>query len=615
MRFAVSSTELLYERAMARFYQAVAYEESEKAKKRSASVLTGTAGSESEIKPRMRVNSLGESDRRSSLRRRLSGEIPVGFQNTLPSKLTIAPIAPKEEDEEEELEEHDHEDYIEEISETKSPEPDEVSEDFEEDYTDSTASSDESETEKFKQAVMSANHNIKRKSSSSARDEPTEEEDEMDTYHPPRDMQPRLMSPYRQQDPSQAAEILTKPFPLPNPDFVPKPILKRPTVDDTKKKVKTSAPDKPKKRILKKLFDRTPSTEKLLKKKSKDTSKVKEPVKPTANGGTLTAAEMARKRMAENRQSSLEENKVMIDHYSDIVKERGAGRQTKLPLYLNPAEVKDDEDDLNVPEPIVEVKKEEPKETTKSIESKPQTPIKIADNPTARSRSISVARNREPLKTIEPDTETTAVRRPRPESKERNNRPRLESRERNTSTTRVPIEQPPQQPTQSTETERMPRRRNPSANRSRSNSAVKRTTIDGTTGTDYKIGTPKIRSRNPSQSPAVKNRLLHPSTDALVNKVPVKINLHSSPPMSRSPEPPYRAQTPEQQIELEEKAELKVRSTMTYVTDLAMFLVACWFYIFKDARLAIPFLLLMVYRQLGDALKDKIPKWMKRKGS
>jgi hypothetical protein len=55
-------------------------------------------------------------------------------------------------------------------------------------------------------------------------------------------------------------------------------------------------------------------------------------------------------------------------------------------------------------------------------------------------------------------------------------------------------------------------------------------------------------------------------------------------------------------------AKRKWRSVVGYLADFAMFLVACWLYAFKDERLAIPVLVLMVYRQLQKAIKRRLPK-------
>jgi hypothetical protein len=51
----------------------------------------------------------------------------------------------------------------------------------------------------------------------------------------------------------------------------------------------------------------------------------------------------------------------------------------------------------------------------------------------------------------------------------------------------------------------------------------------------------------------------------------------------------------------------KWRSAFSYLADIAMFLVACWLYAFKDERLAVPLLVLMVYRQLHEAIKRRLP--------
>lgn len=67
------------------------------------------------------------------------------------------------------------------------------------------------------------------------------------------------------------------------------------------------------------------------------------------------------------------------------------------------------------------------------------------------------------------------------------------------------------------------------------------------------------------------------------------------------------------QEELMAKAEVKVRSAVEYITDLAMFIVACWLYIFSNELFAIPVLLIMVYRQLKDGIRSMIPKWIVRR--
>lgn len=80
--------------------------------------------------------------------------------------------------------------------------------------------------------------------------------------------------------------------------------------------------------------------------------------------------------------------------------------------------------------------------------------------------------------------------------------------------------------------------------------------------------------------------------------------------LSRASTPPFRTY---EQEELIARAEIKVRSFVDYVTDLAMFAVACWLYFFSNELYAIPVLLIMVYRQLQEEISKRIPQWIKRR--
>lgn len=67
------------------------------------------------------------------------------------------------------------------------------------------------------------------------------------------------------------------------------------------------------------------------------------------------------------------------------------------------------------------------------------------------------------------------------------------------------------------------------------------------------------------------------------------------------------------QDELMARAEVKVRSAVDWLMDLAMFAVACWLYLFQNELLAIPVLLIMVYRQLKEEIRKRIPAWLIRR--
>lgn len=63
--------------------------------------------------------------------------------------------------------------------------------------------------------------------------------------------------------------------------------------------------------------------------------------------------------------------------------------------------------------------------------------------------------------------------------------------------------------------------------------------------------------------------------------------------------------------ELEEKAKENVRSAIHYMVDVCLLMLAFWVYFFKDERLAIPFLILIIYRQLQETILCNIPEWVR----
>ncbi|XP_065221788.1 titin [Planococcus citri] len=65
-----------------------------------------------------------------------------------------------------------------------------------------------------------------------------------------------------------------------------------------------------------------------------------------------------------------------------------------------------------------------------------------------------------------------------------------------------------------------------------------------------------------------------------------------------------------------EKVKNKVHFVFDFFIDIVMFAFACWLYCFKDERLAVPVIGLMIYRQVYDKIKDKLPSfnlWSKKK--
>ena len=80
-------------------------------------------------------------------------------------------------------------------------------------------------------------------------------------------------------------------------------------------------------------------------------------------------------------------------------------------------------------------------------------------------------------------------------------------------------------------------------------------------------------------------------------------------PPKPEPRPPLvlpKKENPKEPVQ--EETESKMRFILSYLADLAMFVLACWLYVFKDERYAIPILVLLVYRQIYIAVKKRLPK-------
>lgn len=546
---------------MSRLYQAIAYEESENAKKEFSDENKNKESSEDY---ETNENSIGYEKQKLSKYE--------GFNNL------------KEDIIDENNEEDVHEEEL-------GEEEEDVEADYEEDYTASTASSDESETEKFKRAVQSAN--LKPQFSN-----------ELDTYHP-RDMAPRTITTYRSSDPNQAIEVLTKPLPLPNPDFVPKPILKRPkqSLETAEKPAKTPKPKKStskKGRILKQLFDRD-------KKKDEEQVKTQDDVKKELEASKQQKLAEEKKKLAAMRQDSIEEAKVAIDVYSDIVRERGSVRKSTVPIYLDPQNMQfaTDEEDETQHETVTQNDQNKPLffSTSPLIQRKYSKPDILAP-------SLSPTLSQPLSPPLSPPISPPLS--PQPSDAMINNNPRISRKlstdstpqSRNTSQDRIPR-------SRNTSQERKPRSRVATNNNtgSRSNSLVRQRSNSGQTNLEIPSNNiiksetisvaPKMRSRNTSRSPVVKNRI-HLENNKMA------YNNHIPPSPSPNQDPKHLAEI---QIETHEK----VKSQMAYLTDIGLFIAACWLYFLKDARLALPVILLIVYRQLSDAIKDRLPNWVGKK--
>lgn len=642
LRAAVSSTELLYERAMARFYKAVEFEQTEIARKRSVSV-------DQEVKrldpqeaalTRFRLNSMNENEKKGVLRRRVSGETP-NLNINIPKRLSFI--------RDEELEEF-NKTFLNTIrNEVNTPEMLSASdrslspleEKFSDDYSASTVSSDED------------GNSVSRRSRSR----------EKDANHA------RMLSPYRQPQKDEAAEVLTKnKSPLPDPNFVPKPILKRPASADGRK----SNPLSP---VIDPLNDRrslSPSpistktsrksveiddvpiiiglkeeieVQKVNKpvveqKKEVPEIKVEEPIveeEEEFDPEVLRRAEQTKKKLLERRQSSIEEAKVVADFYGDIIKSHTVAAKPKVPIYLDPDALKS-----------LEVEEEENQVDSgvmSSAELSPQTSITRPFSPNVekkRSPSPFSRRASEVVKTRTfsppPNTERRASDTAKLQQKLSENFSNLPLKDtmktfspnynrmelnKSPSPQNIPPSTPVDQIAAAAPVEEAPRgriasttgtipkqKRKASKSRSRDSSMArteKNTSImrpmSMASPTDSLVrrekSSSRTRNRSESKSPSAMNRKVIFNRFAAQQMKPKDVTPSSQSPISS------RAVTPS---ELQEIVDVKVKSTMTNATDVSILIFATYIYFFKSALLALPILILLVYRQIA----DKIPDWIKR---
>uniref|UniRef100_A0A1B6KCG7 DEK-C domain-containing protein n=1 Tax=Graphocephala atropunctata TaxID=36148 RepID=A0A1B6KCG7_9HEMI len=115
--------------------------------------------------------------------------------------------------------------------------------------------------------------------------------------------------------------------------------------------------------------------------------------------------------------------------------------------------------------------------------------------------------------------------------------------------------------------------------------------------------TPKKKSSSKKRSPSP--RKPKPSS------VPISVIEESLPEKTEY----IRTPSPELPPRLYTQTEKKVHSYFDFLMDISLFILACWLYVFKDERLSIPVLCLMIYRQANEAfqrkmeaLRNKIPR-------
>ncbi|XP_041767681.1 titin [Anopheles merus] len=623
MRVGVSSTELLYERAMARFYQAVAYEESENQRKeaeqeqairrRQAAASAQEPSQDDKTGAPVTTTTVSNrlADRRSSLRKRLSGDKDSIVKQS--SFEQDQPIVPPSQQQQQQL---SHSTLAEEtiVEEPSHGVEQEQQQQQLESFTslpigysegeESVSSSMNSMIEELKrreqqQKLLEQQVLILPKRRGFMDDDETDEE----PYHPGGE---RMRSPYRNPDPSQAIEVLTKPMPLPDPNFVPKPILKRPSTEvlakgeqpvvskQSSSNLQLSPPQPPK--------QPTPEREKSPVKVPTPPTKKEEPPeqqmplseKQPPKGQEIERAivsEASRQRRLESRQNSIEESRAVADFYSDMVQQiESSKKPRKLPLYMSPDEVRR----LN-----------EREYSRNSSRAGSRSPLSVEDPYLMRgrtSRSPSLASDHPIVvqRGTKPARESKILRqRSASIESETASRPPSVVGDRIGSPVQARDDEPDGRIGRPLDKKRGTGRAGSGVrNRSRSNSAARTAGMSGNSAVAPKVAPVAVAPPQVTAAP--------PSARVISNKQP-------------TPEPPARSKPlPEAPIEPEPMPPVvpdatELKPTISYLTDVALFVIACWLYLFKNPKLAIPVILLIMYRHIREAVKDKLPAWMRRK--
>lgn len=490
LRNAVSSTELLHERAMARFYKAVAMKEEQNKQKDNKSLSR-------------EQNHIPYVNNRNDT---LEEEKPK-TKETIENNFKPPEILIKSESVESK-----------EIKFSPDTRQDSVNSDkwqhmsFDDDYTASTVSTDgdysgEEEEDSLTEDIQRESQLI--------------EEDE--TYHP-RDKitRPSSVNETIEEEEEPENEPL-KPLPLPDPNFVPKPILKKRDLDLVSNKTIETKTTKQEKNTdnRKKKDDKTNIFTKITKQKPFSFPKMLSKKQyGKSSQETLETKEEKSSKVETIDENFGDEGRTVIDYYGNIVKEYGSHKKTSTPLYLNTEDLKQVAEKQSSEE--AKVQENEVVEPKKKI-------VKKSDNSKMKSNSIK-AKNK-----VSSSNQDTRQKKPANSEKPKVANVNKEKLKASSSQQQQQQQQP-----------------------------------------------------KPGKVQANDTRVVLKTTERATVVIPID----------------YK--------KLEERAKVNVRSAIDYTVDVCLLILAFWVYFFKDERLAIPFLILIIYRQVQETILQNIPDWINR---
>lgn len=627
-----SSTELLHERAMARFYQSALAEEEELEK-----VRQNTANNDRKLSveiPKIQINSKDDEDivgleRKHSLRRRLSGggnnmlwaqrrrslKLSSDLSNVVENgvsreKLTAQEkrdlMLTRERSASEELEEQEFEKVRQKMRVEKQNSGEKRSIEFvDEDKWDIESNEECEYEESISEEETESSEDERLKNIPAPKPRFLEDEEE-EPYHP------GILKNVRNTITSEAPfEILTKPNSLPDPNFIPKPILKKRDYDEPlirppsapilKRKEPTfrgmeekdaldlmqrnrslslTEADEhfvPRQRSFSLVPQKASTTSPPPLKRERFSPSNSQVIKTAAEFSSIAAAGVVIPEPLWNKKKAEEEAKVVADHYSDIVKSYGQRRKGSSQIYTDRESLKKAAEfqenyaaELSETESAAQATPLDDRSISSSKEEVAQTKQIIketAENQTKQNQSVeNVAQRKSSL------TQFIAKRRENRSSSQSPHRFRK-------SQSRTPSKSPARKDNLRSR-ENTTHNSSPSPERSRNKLR-------------------KLRTPSSSLSPGRKAR---PLLREIMTQTSIGLDAH-----------PTDKESAAQKSSKEIVVAVKVRTFMDYTTDLAVLAAACWLYLFSNELLALPVLLVLVYRQLKDELKRRLPDWLPKK--
>lgn len=379
LRNSVSSTELLHEHAMNRVYQVMALKEAEKAKAKKNYITNDVSFSDVREKSLMTNNRSNEKVVEPEPELEPETETVLVPEPILDSREKIEP-----------------EEKTKVLTEARSDDSLNVEENslFEDDYTTSTVSSGDSEYSDSDSLEDGRMRN---------------DFDETNTYHP-KEMVPKGI-------PKEQNQAI-KPVPLPDPNFIPKPILKKraPVKTEVKEEKKDEKPkdiiEKPKK-VVEKTKSSLMSKVPLLKKITK--SPLEKYIKPNKNSlnDKNNLVKVNNKQMLapiedkkdKSPEVNIDGNHLIAERYGNIIKEVSSKRQQPM-IYKSTEEMKKALVEQETKEKTEAEKKPlkkiiPQKKLIKPVQAKQKPEVKVPEKPTGpKKRIVKESVNNETIQTV-----------------------------------------------------------------------------------------------------------------------------------------------------------------------------------------------------------------------